>query len=86
MESGVASVVPVDEGSARLGRGVSLKCGASHGSLANRALDQSTMNSDGPLSEPGTNHPQRARGALAQDNLYPRIAALSLRVLRSEKV
>jgi len=27
-----------------------------------------------------------AREALAQDNLYPRIAALSRRVLRSEKV
>jgi hypothetical protein len=29
---------------------------------------------------------RHAREALAQDNLYPRIAALSRRVLRSEKV
>jgi len=29
---------------------------------------------------------QETREALAQDNLYPRIAALSRRVLRSEKV
>jgi hypothetical protein len=29
---------------------------------------------------------RHARKALAQDNLYPRIAALSGRVLRSEKV
>ncbi len=29
---------------------------------------------------------RQAREALAQDNLYPHIAALSRRVLRSEKV